>query len=146
MNLKQIYILCIYQWQHMFKNLPDILKCELLRFTILYLPYLFPYLNSHLTHAWLCIATPLTYVFHFADSWRLCALTIWHVQPCRFLILMTHPYLYKLLSSNLYFYSWESTINFSLFRSQTLPVKTLTVPEPRTRRTHLLTVEISTIS
>ena len=60
---------------------------------------------------------------------------------------MTHPYLYKLLSSNLYFsLLLRITINFSLFHSQTLPVKTLTVPELRIRQTHLLTMEISTIS
>ena len=41
-------------------------------------------------------------------------------------------------------YSWESTFYSSL--SQTLPVRTLTVPELSIRWTQLLTVETSTVS
>ena len=49
-----------------------------------------------MTHSWLCIAAPFPYAFHFADSQRLHASFIQHVQPCRVLISITHLYLYKL--------------------------------------------------
>ena len=86
------------------KGMIQFFKYDHFCYDLLYylLTYLFLYIYSYLTHSGLRIAAPFTYAFHFTDSCRLCALTTWHVQPCRLLIPMTHLELYKLLSSTLY--------------------------------------------